>query len=72
MKHMVNVYGAEMPMAIDNYYVYVIQKSNKFNSYAVMPQIVATEDGTSDTDGGTQNGLKSVDSRYASYGDYRA
>ena len=72
MKHMINVYGAEMPMAIDNYYVYVIQKSNNFNSYAVMPQIVATEDGTSDTDGGTQNGLKSVDSRYASYEDYQA
>ena len=72
MNHMINVYGAEMPMAIDNYYVRVIQKSTEFNSYAVTPQIVATEDGASDTDGGTQNGVKSVDSRYASYQEYRA
>jgi GR25 family glycosyltransferase involved in LPS biosynthesis len=72
MKHMVNVYGAEMPMAIDNYYVRVIQKSSDFNSYAVTPQIVATEDGASDTEGGTQNGLKSIDSRFTSYEDYRA
>jgi len=72
MNHMVNVYGAEMPMAIDNYAVRVIQKSSEFNSYAVMPQIVATEDGASDTEGGTQNGLKSIDSRYASYEEYRA
>ena len=73
MNHMVNVYGAEMPMAIDNYLVRVIQKSNNFASYAVMPQILATEDGPSDTDGGTQGmGIKSFDSRYACYDDYRA
>ena len=72
MNHMINVYGAEMPMAIDNYYVRVIQKSSEFNSYAVIPQIVATEDGASDTEGGTQNGLKSVNSRYASYEEYQA
>jgi GR25 family glycosyltransferase involved in LPS biosynthesis len=71
MKHMVNVYAAEMPMAIDNYCVRVLQKSDQFNSYAVMPQIVATEDGSSDTDGGTENGFKSVDSRYAQYSDYK-
>jgi GR25 family glycosyltransferase involved in LPS biosynthesis len=71
MKHMVNVYGAEMPMAIDNYAVRVIQKSSEFNSYAVMPQIVATEDGASDTEGGIQNGLKSTDSRYVHYEEYR-
>lgn len=72
MNHMVNVYGAEMPMAIDNYLVRVIQKSSEFNCYAVMPQIVATEDGASDTEGGTQNGLKSTDSRYVCYEDYLA
>ena len=71
MNHMVNIYAAEMPMAIDNYCVRVLQKSNKFNSYAVMPQIVATEDGHSDTEGGTENGFKSVDSRYANYSDYK-
>ena len=72
MQHMVNVYGAEMPMAIDNYYVFVIQKSSEFNSYAAVPQIVATEDGASDTDGGTQNGLKSINTWHARYEDYRA
>lgn len=72
MKHMVEVYGAGMPMAIDNYYVRVIQKSDEFKSYAVSPQIVCTEDGKSDTDGNTQNGMKSFDSRYAKYEDYRA
>jgi len=72
MKHMVNVYGADMPMAIDNYYVRVIQKSDEFKSYAVSPQIVCTEDGKSDTDGNTQNGMKSFDARYARYEDYRA
>lgn len=70
MKHMVEVYGAQMPMAIDNYYVRVIQKSDEFKSYAVSPQIVCTEDGESDTDGNTQNGMKSVDSRFARYEDY--
>jgi len=68
---MVNTYGAEMPMAIDNYYVRVIQKSDEFKSYAVMPQIVATEDGSSDTEGGTENGFKSVDARYAHYSEYK-
>jgi GR25 family glycosyltransferase involved in LPS biosynthesis len=72
MNHMINVYASEMPMAIDNYYVHIIQKSNEFNSYAVMPQIVATQDGSSDTEGGTENGLKSVDARYAYYIDYKA
>ena len=72
MQHMVNVYGSELPVAIDNYYVFTVQTSSEFNSYAVMPQIVATEDGSSDTDGGTQNGLKSIDSRYATYEEYRA
>jgi len=70
MKHMVEVYGAQMPMAIDNYYVRMIQKSDEFKSYAVSPQIVCTEDGESDTDGNTQNGMKSVDSRFARYEDY--
>jgi GR25 family glycosyltransferase involved in LPS biosynthesis len=70
MKHMVEVYGAQMPMAIDNYYVRVIQKSDEFKSYAVSPQIVCTEDGESDTEGNTQNGMKSIDSRFARYEDY--
>jgi GR25 family glycosyltransferase involved in LPS biosynthesis len=72
MNHMVNEYGAEMPMAIDNYLVRVIQKSPDFTSYAVMPQIVSTEDGLSDTEGGTQNGLKSTDARYVRYEEYLA
>lgn len=70
MKHMVEDYGAQMPMAIDNYYVRVIQKMDEFKSYAVCPQIVCTEDGESDTEGGTQNGMKSIDSRYVRYEDY--
>jgi GR25 family glycosyltransferase involved in LPS biosynthesis len=71
MKHMVEVYGAEMPMAIDNYYVRVIQKSEEFKSYAVCPQIVCTQDGESDTGGGTEGMyIKSFDARYARYEDY--
>lgn len=71
MKEMIDVYNDRFPMEIDRYFVTQIQKRG--NSLAISPQLFCCKDNLfSDNLGFTPSDMKikSIDSRFASLGDY--
>ena len=70
MKEILDTYSKTFPMELDRYFVTQIQKRG--NSYGLLPQLFATEDGWSDNSKKMEVGLlqKSIDLRFSNLTDY--